>query len=155
MCQFRILLIVLSIFLRSHKLPKTSSSGDDDHQGRLLFVRCQSCVRESGRYHSQSVIRVQDPISVSSMSTDTVTQHVSEIQHNGEGNNMSYAEGKTPSGKPFDRRSSIVALSNDHDETIWLEGPDPSDSLNPQNWSPWTKRMLFFVLMSSSILTDG
>jgi MFS family permease len=32
---------------------------------------------------------------------------------------------------------------------------DPSDTSNPQNWSPWRKRLVFVALMSSSILCDG
>lgn len=50
---------------------------------------------------------------------------------------------------------TVIALSNDKNEPTILEGPDQSDSRNPQNWSPWTKRMVFLALMSSSILADG
>ncbi|KAH6664072.1 putative MFS transporter [Halenospora varia] len=32
---------------------------------------------------------------------------------------------------------------------------DPSDPLDPHNWSPWKKRSVFLALMSSSILCDG
>lgn len=32
---------------------------------------------------------------------------------------------------------------------------DPADELDPQNWKPWKKRLVFIALMSSSILCDG
>lgn len=50
---------------------------------------------------------------------------------------------------------TIVALSNDSNEPTVLEGPDAADTNNPQNWNPWTKRLVFLALMSSSILADG
>lgn len=65
------------------------------------------------------------------------------------------AEKPTFSEKNLHPEGTIVALSNDHGEPSVLEGPDPSDPLNPQNWSPWRKRLLFLALMSSSILADG
>lgn len=36
-----------------------------------------------------------------------------------------------------------------------LDRPDPTDDVNPQNWSARKKRLLFVALMSSSILCDG
>jgi hypothetical protein len=65
------------------------------------------------------------------------------------------AEKPDLSEKNLKSEGTIVALSNDDDQPSVLEGPDPNDSLNPQNWSPWKKRLLFLALMSSSILADG
>ena len=51
-------------------------------------------------------------------------------------------------------QSTVVALSNDSNESSIVEEPD-RDERNPQNWSPWKKRIVFLTLMSSSILADG
>jgi hypothetical protein len=59
------------------------------------------------------------------------------------------------SEKHIPAESTVVALSNDGDQPSILEGPDANDPHNPQNWSPWKKRLLFLALMSSSILADG
>ncbi len=57
--------------------------------------------------------------------------------------------------KNIDPETTVVALSNDSSEPSILEGPDRNDERNPQNWSPWKKRLVFLALMSSSILADG
>lgn len=57
--------------------------------------------------------------------------------------------------KNIDQESSVIALSNEGDQPTVLEGPDRNDPRNPQNWSPWKKRLIFLALMSSSILADG
>ena len=46
--------------------------------------------------------------------------------------------------KSTGRRPSIVEIF-----------ADPFDELDPQNWKPWRKRLVFIALMSSSILCDG
>ncbi len=51
--------------------------------------------------------------------------------------------------------STVVALNCDGEQQTIHEVPDPNDHRNPQNWSPWKKRLLFLALMSSSILADG
>lgn len=48
-----------------------------------------------------------------------------------------------------------VASFDQEEERHVLDRPDPEDGANPQNWPPWKKRVLFFALMSSSILCDG
>lgn len=63
-------------------------------------------------------------------------------------NQLEYEKGTDPS-------LTVVALSNDGSEPVLLQGPDPNDLLNPQNWSPWRKRLIFTALMSSSLLADG
>lgn len=40
-------------------------------------------------------------------------------------------------------------------ETMASGGCDGNEQRNPRNWRPWKKRLLFFALMSSSILADG
>lgn len=57
--------------------------------------------------------------------------------------------------KNVDPTTTEVSVSNYGNESTILESVDPSDTLNPQNWSPWKKRMVFLALMSSSILADG
>jgi hypothetical protein len=57
--------------------------------------------------------------------------------------------------KPFDRRASIFALSNDDEQGVELAAADPEDVLDPQNWPPVRKRLVFLALMSSSLLCDG
>ncbi len=59
------------------------------------------------------------------------------------------------SEKDVNPESTVLALSNDSDKPSVLEGPDENDDRNPQNWSPWKKRLVFLALMSSSILADG
>ncbi|ETN36834.1 uncharacterized protein HMPREF1541_07821 [Cyphellophora europaea CBS 101466] len=49
---------------------------------------------------------------------------------------------------------SMTALQME-DEVHGPTAPDPTNNLNPQNWSPWKKRFLFCALLSSSILCDG
>ncbi|RAH47325.1 putative MFS transporter [Aspergillus brunneoviolaceus CBS 621.78] len=39
--------------------------------------------------------------------------------------------------------------------SIFNGGCDGNEQRNPRNWRPWKKRLLFFALMSSSILADG
>lgn len=48
-----------------------------------------------------------------------------------------------------------VVPFNQGQEHHELGQPDPGDDMTPQNWPPWRKRLLFFALMSSSILCDG
>ncbi|KIX06274.1 uncharacterized protein Z518_04249 [Rhinocladiella mackenziei CBS 650.93] len=50
--------------------------------------------------------------------------------------------------------ATAIAVGSDSNEASIVE-PDPSDDRNPQNWSPWKKRLVFIALMSSSILADG
>lgn len=59
-------------------------------------------------------------------------------------------------------RSDAVPTSREHngyDAKQALAGETPGredvDKNDPRNWSPWKKRMVFFALMSSSILADG
>lgn len=59
------------------------------------------------------------------------------------------------SEKTVNPESTVIALSNDSDQPSVIEGPDPNDVRNPQNWSPWKKRLILLALMSSSILADG
>lgn len=35
------------------------------------------------------------------------------------------------------------------------EATEVDDTLDPRNWSPWRKGLLFLALMSSSLLADG
>ncbi|RMD41466.1 hypothetical protein DV735_g3635, partial [Chaetothyriales sp. CBS 134920] len=57
--------------------------------------------------------------------------------------------------KNRDHEATVVALSAESSEPTILQGPDQDDERNPQNWSPWTKRLVFVALMSSSLLADG
>ncbi|KAK5189460.1 hypothetical protein LTR96_010136 [Exophiala xenobiotica] len=65
------------------------------------------------------------------------------------------ADNQVEHEKNIDPETTVVALSNDSSEPSILEGPDRNDDRNPQNWSPWKKRLIFLALMSSSILADG
>ena len=58
------------------------------------------------------------------------------------------------SNKMASHDMSMTALQME-DEVHGPTAPDPTNNLNPQNWSPWKKRFLFCALLSSSILCDG
>jgi len=62
------------------------------------------------------------------------------------GVNSLFAEAPDPDLIKHDLNIDILSASLD---------PNPSDPLNPQNWSKWKKRSVFFALMTSSILCDG
>lgn len=65
--------------------------------------------------------------------------------------------------KPTEAQSSngfmpnLISEKSNHDVDIVTSSilHDPSDPLDPHNWSTWKKRSVFLALMSSSILCDG
>ncbi|RMZ83598.1 hypothetical protein DV738_g962, partial [Chaetothyriales sp. CBS 135597] len=57
--------------------------------------------------------------------------------------------------KNVDPETTVVALSSHSNEPEFLQAADQDDTRNPQNWSPWKKRLVFLALMSSSLLADG
>ena len=82
-------------------------------------------------------------------SPDTMTPVPTSSEDNQTARNMSESksldiEKRVQELGKTDRRPSIVEIV-----------ADPADELDPRNWKPWKKRLVFIALMSSSILCDG
>ena len=55
-------------------------------------------------------------------------------------------------------RQKVTVLSvtdNKVNNSSMPEAACPVDDRDPRSWKPWKKRLLFFALMSSSLLADG
>ena len=71
-------------------------------------------------------------------------------------NNNPHHQMAMPESKAFDVEKAVAENGNNQRRQSVVEVvADPNDDLDPQNWKPWKKRLVFIALMSSSILCDG